>query len=233
MLPRVFCWSKFGTEAGEQASRIIERKERERRFNNGDFLWGIGNSIRPSLIRLLEECSKPEVLFTPMLSRPSGVDVSPPAVVLWREAVGIDGNPFEFPRFTAVTSRKPGGSGPGKHFALVCRSDRSLEREAPSPLTFNAGSVTNLLTGNSVGSSQVTSVVEYSAGQRVGARDYTVAFRARLEYPYLVTLRSPMLLDEQDRRMLDDPSDSVDELAGRLLDLRRSATEGGHLMTLF
>lgn len=233
MLPRVFCWSKFGTEAGEQIGRIIERKERERRFNNGTFLWGIGNSIRPSLIRLLEECSKPEVLFTPMLSRPSDVDVSPSAVVLWREAVGIDGSSYEFPRFTAVTSRKPGGSGPGRHFALVCRSDRSLEGAAPSAMTFNAGSVTNLLTGNSVGSSQVTSVVQYGVGQRVGTRDYTVAFRARLEYPYLVTLRSPLLLSEPDRRMLDDPSDSVDELAGRLLDLRRCPAGDGHLMTLF
>ena len=51
-LPRFFCWTRFGTEAGQPIEQILERKEQERIVNNGLFLWGIGNSLTPSMIEL-------------------------------------------------------------------------------------------------------------------------------------------------------------------------------------
>ncbi len=73
-LPEHFCWSRFGTEAGEKIDAIIERKERERIENGGIFLWGIGSAIGPSMSRLVELEAKPEVIFSPIRSAPRNVD---------------------------------------------------------------------------------------------------------------------------------------------------------------
>src|SRR5262245_58116077 len=81
-LPEVFCWTKFGTEAGERVWSIFRRKEIERRRNDGIFLWGIGHSIRPSLVDLLAVTRSPEVLFSPMKSAPSKQDAAPSALVV-------------------------------------------------------------------------------------------------------------------------------------------------------
>lgn len=197
MLPKVFCWSKYGAEAGEDVSRIIRRKDRERELNGGIFLWGIGNSIRPSLEILVRECVRPQVLFTPMLSRPARIDVAPPEVATWCSAVGIDGLPYKLPPFSAVTSRFSGSTRGSRHFALVCRSVDALVDSPAISCGFGAGDVRNLLTNNVVGASQVTSVVRSSAMGETGSRKYDVRFRADLVYPYMVTLGSPVPVPEE------------------------------------
>ncbi len=82
-LPEVFCWTRFGTEAGQPIDEILDRKEQERAANSGMFFWGIGNSIGPSLRELLRCTPSPEVLFSPTRSTPRREDVAPPAVVAW------------------------------------------------------------------------------------------------------------------------------------------------------
>ena len=125
MPPHQFCWTKFGAEAGEEPDEILSRKEEERVANGGLFLWGIGNSIRPSLLALLDATPQPTVLFTPMLAPPAAQDRAPDNIGLWRSATGLDGQPFEIPVGSRVTSGLRGGKLPTHHYALVCHRDFS------------------------------------------------------------------------------------------------------------
>ena len=185
-LPPAFCWTKFGVEAGEFVAEILARKERERAANGGTFLWGVGTSIRPSLVALLSQVPDPEVLFSPMRCRPARRDVEPGAVVAWRSATGLDGQAYAIPLASLVTSRM---SARQRHFALVCHSETPLpvdgQPDGNAPWVDDSG-IRNLLTGRPVGSSQVTSVVRRLPIS--GAPRYRVAFRARLSPPYLLAL---------------------------------------------
>lgn len=185
-LPTEFCWTKFGAEAGESPTAIRGRKEKERTRNGGLFYWGIGNSIIPSLRLLLARVRAPEVLFTPMLSRPAIADSSPERVVAWRRGVGLDGEPHDLGA-SVVTSRAPLESSPRRHFALVCYSAEPLDA-GPSSLSFSGSAVVNLASGSSVGASQVTSVVRQASARDRRGSEYTVAFCARLVAPYFLTL---------------------------------------------
>lgn len=200
-LPQTFCWSKFGDESGEPVSRIIERKESERRLNDGVFLWGVGNSLTPSLHQLLARHAEPEVLFTPMLSSAKNCDRSPSSIVLWRDAVGIDGLPYEIPRHSIVTSREKPLSRP-THYALVCRAAQPLTENA-STTYFDNHNVRNLRTGARVGSSQVTAVVSSTLAVPAQGR-YQVRFRAFLTYPFFVTLKDPVQVPDGLRAGLSD-----------------------------
>jgi hypothetical protein len=183
-IPRLFCWSKFGTEAGEPIRRIRERKERERSLGRGVFLWGIGNSVGPSIKLLLERDSQPTVLFTPMLSRPAKVDSQPDAVVEWARGEGLDGRPHNVPAHSTVTSR---ASRSTSHYALVCYSELPIDANE-SGASFGRDDVVNLASGSPVGSSQVTAVVERATRSPAPPRPYEVAFRATLVYPFVIRL---------------------------------------------
>jgi hypothetical protein len=189
-LPEAFCWSKFGAEAGEEADSILRRKELERQEAGGLFLWGIGNSLGPSIRALVASNPVPHVLFTPMIAPASAADRAPTAVVSWSSATGLDGSQFDIPAGASVTSRM---SSRGKHFALVCRSRFSL-LESPRDLWLSRGAVSNLLTGSPVGSSQVTAIVRLDPAAQSDERKYRVAIDARLEAPYLLVLDDPVLL---------------------------------------
>lgn len=231
-LPGMFCWSKFGAEAGEPATQIIERKDYERRQNGGVFLWGIGHSIRPSLTQLVQQCGTPEVLFTPMQSRPSERDVSPSEIYLWQDAIGLDGRPYLLPSFSAVTSRAPSRGAIARHFALVCMSDEPLRVLPAGDCEFSVGAVRNLRTGSEVGSSQVTSVVRFEPNASGQGRTYSVAFRARLVYPYLAMLHSPVSVPPGTNKLTStgaDPQATVSQL----LDLRREQVASTASITLF
>ena len=80
-LPAAFVWTRFGVEAGETIEQILSRKEAERQACDGRFFWGIGNSVKPGLLTLLGSLVMPELLFSPIRSKPRAVDVSPAAVV--------------------------------------------------------------------------------------------------------------------------------------------------------
>lgn len=193
-LPELFCWTKYGTEAGEDISGILARKEAERLASGGTFFWGIGNAIGPSVEALLAHAAEPQVVFTPMRSRPAARDVTPAQVAAWHGGTCLDGEPFELPDSSSVTSRiSPTRS---YHYALVCHSEQPLAVGARRGPSFASTHVQNLRSGSKVGASQVTSVVRRIAcALALMPSKYTVSFTAELVAPYFVRLTDYSLLD--------------------------------------
>lgn len=195
-LPRRFCWTKYGSEAGESVDQILMRKEQERVSNDGIFLWGIGNSVAPGVRRLIELESEPVVVFSPMRASAKQVDARPETVVRWRDAKGLDGRSWQIPSGSVVTSRAT--STPTKqkkaHYALVCRANVPLKCLVTAEvLVFEA--LRNLESGNPLGFSQVTSVVEHQPALAPSGLNYHVGFMAALVFPYFVELSTPEYLD--------------------------------------
>jgi hypothetical protein len=176
-----FCWSKYGSEAGESSTRILDRKEQERRNNAGIFLWGIGSNVRRSLAALLSENDSPIVRFSAMRSKPKSIDVTPSSVVLWQAGEGIDGSHYELPAGSTVTSR----ASSAQHFALVCATDSPI---LETDQELNAGHLRNFVGNTRLGHSQVTSVVRANRNWAADGTSYSRGFTAQLTYPYLVRL---------------------------------------------
>jgi hypothetical protein len=190
-LPSCFCWTRFGVESGEPIDAIVVRKERERLANGGVFLWGIGNSIAPALADLVNSVDEPEVLFSPIHSRPRHVDASPESVAQWTSAQGLFGEDFDLPSQAYVVSRWNPAKPKPAHYALVCGSVDPLELGDQGQL--HVSSLRNLRSGAIVGASQVTAVVRTS-GEAADGRSYRVAMRTALVAPYFVRLKDPVLL---------------------------------------
>lgn len=216
-LPACFCWTRFGTEAGQLIEQIFERKEQERIANQGLFFWGIGNALGPSITELLQHTRNPEVLFSPIKSTPRLVDSSPTTVVAWNSAETIAGEPFELPRSSLVTSRFGTKSGREARYALVCFSARSLhsqrcdEKIAPEDLR-------NLITGRPIGASQVTAVVQKTNVMTSRVPKYNVCVRASLVHPYFVRLRDPYPLEKSEE------DQDWGKIVGRAWEQRMSGT---------
>lgn len=222
-LPDVFCWTKFGDEAGESAYSIFRRKEVERQRNGGVFLWGIGQSIRPSLVELLRVVTFPRVFFSPIRSAPASRDVSPAAVVIWCQGVGFDGQPYVLPEYSLVTSRRDASAARAYHFALVCDSETPItaRRSDLPPLSLHG--LRNLVSGSPLGSSQVTSVVRRDQAHDGAGAEYPIVAEARLVYPYLVRLTQGIVIPGT--LGVDAASRATTEHAvGELLRLRLEAT---------
>lgn len=192
MLPNHFCWTRFGTEAGEGIAGILARKEKERQATGGVFLWGIGNSVGPAMRELVRLEARPMVLFSPMRSKPKAIDVTPSGVLQWTYAEDLDGNEWPIPAGVKVTSRQgsEGGREKRSHFALVCRSAQPLEANGSGELCYEH--LVNLQSENKLGASQVTAVVKRQDGVVDGATQYLVAFMAELVFPYFVRLENPV-----------------------------------------
>ncbi len=190
-LPSAFCWTRCGTEAGEPLEGILARKEHERRRNGGVFLWGIGNSIAPSLRALLRQDPKPAVVFSPMRTAPSARDGSPDAVARWHTGIGLDGAESVLPSQSLLTSRY--FPGKRRHFALVCYTSTPLD-VAGSDVVLSAARLRNFARGTPVGASQVTAVVEWECPPAdADGGEYAVALRAKLAPPYLLKLSAPIV----------------------------------------
>jgi hypothetical protein len=222
--PDVFCWTKFGVEAGEAADSIFERKELERRRNCGTFLWGIGQSIRPSLVELLSITSAPKVLFSPIRSSPARHDVAPSSIVVWYEGIGLNGHRYELPEHSLVTSRRDDRFPRNHHFALVCECTTPISPHGKGDSRLRLSSLRNIVSGSSVGASQVTSVVRRIEGAEVSGTEYPVVTTARLVAPYLVRLTRGALVprpSQADRLSCVTPDD--------LLRLRRAQEDANHV----
>ena len=194
-LPAYFCWTRFGTEAGQLIEQIFERKEQERVANGGVFLWGIGNAIGPSITELLQRTTYPEVLFSPIKSTPRLADSSPTTVVAWSSAETITGELFDLPKVSLVTSRIDPNATRESRYALVCFSARSLHDQACDEKIV-PDDLRNLITGRPVGASQVTAVVQRTQSATSATSKYSVCIRASLVYPYFVRLRDPLPLEK-------------------------------------
>jgi hypothetical protein len=192
-LPALFCWTRFGVEAGQPIEQILRRKEQERSANNGVFLWGVGNAVGPGIRELVRRCGSPEVLFSPITGKARKEDVTPESVVAWTSGETHDGREYQLPSYSLVTSRQSVSSPKSSHYALVCSSGESLVLCSPGyRLGFNT--LRNLVSGSPVGASQVTAVVARDEGLPIEGRTYEVALRANLAYPYFIRLRQPVAI---------------------------------------
>jgi hypothetical protein len=198
-LPSHFCWTRFGTEAGESIYEILRRKEVERQRNGGIFLWGIGNALGPSMRALLRVEATPRVIFSPIRAEPRASDVSPEAINVWTTGVALDGVRYVIPEASVVTSRVARSGRPERHYALVCWSDRPLRLTESSSVVVIRNAY-NLLTSNRVGSSQVTAVVRYDKNASVRGAVYPIALRARLVAPFFVHLTTCHVVSRRERR---------------------------------
>lgn len=230
-IPAAFCWTRFGVEAGEHAHSIFLRKEIERRRNHGVFLWGIGNSIRPSLLRLLRATSAPQVLFSPMRSAPATHDATPGAVTVWCDATGYDGLPFQLPEYSLVTSRRDDSNPRASHYALVCRCETSISEPDSNvrPFTLTTGRLRNLMSGSVLGSSQVTSVVRYINSAEPNGPEYSVTFRAQLVYPYLVRLSGGIAVPPN-LRLDTSEGAGIESVMDQLVRLRKDGSRASAIM---
>ncbi len=222
-LPEVFCWTKFGGEAGEPAEAIFQRKELERSRNGGIFLWGIGQSIRPSLEALLRTTESPEVVFSPIKAAASPRDLFPRDVVIWCGAIGFDGQRYRLPCFSLVTSKLDASTSVrSSHYALICERDEPILTGGGAGQTVIPANLRNLLSGSALGSSQVTSVVRQVSDNYPASTEYPVITRARLVYPYLVRLTCGVIVPDSCR--LDRAMGPAYEAAfDSLMQLRRSS----------
>jgi Phage integrase family len=193
-LPPRFCWSRFGTEAGEKIDAILTRKDRERVANSGIFLWGIGTALAPSINHLIEVEANPRVVFSPMRSAPKAADVEPCCVVRWTAGVTLDGRRYDLPSGSTVTSRAPISSRRNHHYALVCASTAKLEIKNDAEMIV-FGELRNLLTGRPIGASQVTAIVQRSKEQPTYSNlQYPAAIEAELTYPFFIKLTDPVFI---------------------------------------
>jgi hypothetical protein len=192
-IPDCFCWSRFGTEAGQSIERILVRKEDERSANDGIFLWGIGNALGPSVRALIEKKLTPQVLFSPIKSTPRGQDVTPQTVVAWSCGITLSGKLYTLPKHSIVTSSY-NMSSPTKRYALVCYSNTPLIPLRSTARTIAIGELVNLLSGRPVGSSQVTAVVRREASPPKAGPYYDISISANLVPPYFIELQKPISL---------------------------------------
>lgn len=195
-LSECFCWTRFGTEAGQSLEQILVRKEQERIANEGVFFWGVGNAIGPSMVELLRRTDSPEARFSPIRSVPRRGDVMPSSVVAWTEAQTLSGEEYRLPEHSLITSRFDPLKPRAKHYALVCYSETPLAVAVPSE-QIQFAELRNLLTSRPVGASQVTAVVHLSTTPlHRKSLSYDIAFRAQLTPPHFVILRSPIPLTD-------------------------------------
>ena len=192
LIPRHFCWTRFGTEAGESIGQILKRKEDERRANGGLFLWGIGNAVGPSMRELIRRESSPEVVFSPIHSKPRKEDLEPAQIVAWTAGRTLGGKLYDLPRGSLVTSRAISDKRKQKHYALVCGSAQPLQvRENAEAIPFSQ--LRNLLTDRRIGASQVTAIVRLADKHLDNTSlEYAVAIRAELVFPYFIELIDPI-----------------------------------------
>jgi hypothetical protein len=221
-LPACFCWTRFGTEAGQAIDEIFERKEQERTANGGVFFWGIGNAVGPSIRELLRCTEIPEVLFSPIRSVPRLADAEPPAVVAWTAAETLEGESFQLPDRSLVTSRYDPNTPRRSSYALACFSPRPLH-ESRCDEQVSLSGLRNLISGRPIGASQVTAVVQSTGAAPAEVGNYQISARAKLVHPYFLRLRDPLLLLKTDRdgswamtvrkiweqRISDAPRDSI------------------------
>jgi len=199
-IPSAFCWTKMGIEAGEDLDSIVRRKEWERLLGSGIFVWGVGQSLGDNAQTAAEQLGELAVLFSPMLSHAKNIDSAPGEVVVWNCWTDSAGRSYPLPKHVLVTSRAtlPSGRQKTNHYALVCRSEKSLLRQQSTSLRYAA--LRNLISDKPLGDSQVTAVVRVAKKDfdRNVNRVYPVSFSAKLERPYFVRLTQPRVLEKSE-----------------------------------
>jgi hypothetical protein len=134
-----------------------------------------------------------DVLFTPMKSAPKQADVAPSQTFLWLSYIECDGRIAALPEHLLITSR--GGASKKTHYALLCHSESSIEEQSLENYIY-AASARNLASSNSIGPSQVTSMVRYGSDlDTPNDAPYKVAFRAALHKQGFLKLVNPVCME--------------------------------------
>ncbi|MCA3859854.1 MAG: hypothetical protein IOB81_14590, partial [Burkholderia sp.] len=125
-LPPTFCWTKIGTESGEELPTVVLRKEWERRLGGGRFLWGINQPLGSSAQVAAHRTGSLLALFSPVASRPRAGERKD--ALLWNAWVDASGQVRPLPPHTFIASRStlPSGRRREQHYALVCASSTAL-----------------------------------------------------------------------------------------------------------
>lgn len=212
-LPKTFCWTKMGAEAGEGLAAIILRKEWERQLGNGYFLWGIGQSLGSNARAAANAQGSLSAIFSPMLSKPKLIDSDPSGVLLWNSWIDSQGQMRRLPLHCFITSRAylPSGRKKESHYALVCYSDKPLT-ESKDDICIFPKCLRNLATNKPLGASQVTSVVRFSEvkSQFKDSKGYSVSFATELCSPYCIKLAEPIYLESSESFEICSASTSGD-----------------------
>jgi hypothetical protein len=144
-------------------------------------------NLRPRIRSLVANDKSPTVLFSRMLSPSHRRDINPDGVLLWELCESANGR-APLPPHVVVTSRAHDRNGNLKrrHYALVCSSATALQLTRggtrDTAKLRNAGDE-----GKSIGSSQITSVVQRSSSTGKG-KIYPITMRATLISPCCVQL---------------------------------------------
>lgn len=211
-IPSKFVWTRMNTDAGEPLENIVRRKNLEREAGKGGFAdtfwWGVGERKGPAVSIHLADC-EPEVLFSRALGDAVPRDTDPEErffYTTWRaydrRKRDYGGKPLPVPENVIVQSGKR-----RDYFALVCRSQRSLELSGSAQLY--RGEMRNLNNDGTEGktlerSQQTTCVVKYSQGAGATGRPYRVNLRADLVFPRFVKLGGRKQLSGSQCRLLDE-----------------------------
>jgi len=84
-------WTRMQSEAGQNLSDIVDRKEREREAGKGIFFWGVGNAPSKMINALARTKVDISVVFSRMKSPPKDVDQKPATIVLWKNFIDCEG----------------------------------------------------------------------------------------------------------------------------------------------
>ncbi len=209
-LPPTFCWSRIGSEAGEDLPTIVLRREWERRLGGGRFLWGINQSLGNSAQVAALRTGSLLALFSPAASRSRVADVKREDALVWNAWVDASGQVRPLPPHVFVTSRTrfPSGKLRDHHYALVCASPTELS--IGSSLRVQPERLRSVSTGKAPCASQGTVVVDRveraapRAGAEFGAAGYPVSFGVELEAPYFVRLAQPTRVKARDMAALHE-----------------------------
>ena len=198
-LPPTFCWSRIGSEAGEDLATLVLRKEWERRLGGGRFLWGINQSLGSSAQVAALRTGSLLALFSPAASRPRATERKREDALVWNAWVDASGQVRQLPPHAFVTSRAtlPSGGPREQHYALVCASPTELS--VGSSLKVYAERLRSVGTGKAPGASRATVVVDRveCAGEAAG-KAFPIALAVELEAPYFVRLAQPSLAKARD-----------------------------------
>jgi hypothetical protein len=201
-LPPTFCWSRSGSETGEDLAALILRKEWERRLGGGRFLWGISQSLGASAQVAALRTGSLLALFSPAAGRARTASRKREDALVWNAWVDASGQVRQLPMHVFVASRTtwPSGRERDHHYALVCASPTELS--VGSSLGVCPERLRSVSTGKAPCASQATVVVDrVECGAETGAtagKHYPIALAVELEAPYFVRLTQPSLVKARD-----------------------------------
>lgn len=201
-LPPTFCWSRIGSETGEDLATLILRKEWERRLGGGRFLLGISQSLGSSAQVAALRTGSLLALFSPAASRPRAAERKREDALVWNAWVDASGQVRQLPLHVFVTSRAtfPSGRAREHHYALVCSSPTELS--IGSSLKVSPERLRSVNTGKAPCASQATVVVDRvveRAGEPPAAgKHYPITLAVELEAPYFVRLTQPTRVRARD-----------------------------------